>query len=745
MLKIINKFISKFFPNYLEKKIQKKFQQALLLHQAEQWAEAQSLYLKILKIKPKHANSLHFLGVISHQTGDSQLAVDLISEAITINPNSAAFYSNLGVALMDLKHLEPALASYDKAIAINSNNADFHYNRGNILGELGKEDLAVASYDKAIELNSNNAEYYHNRGNMLRKLKQLDLAVASYDKAMQLNPDHEGYFNCGNALFDLKQWDSAISHYNKAIQLNPEYAEAYLNIGNIFSELKQTDLAITNYNKAIELKPDYIEAHHNCGNALFDNGQLDLAIISYNEVIKLKPDYKFLLGAILRTKNKICDWSSYDEDSADLETKLRKKEQVSTPFSVLPVNESLDLQLLAAEIYTKSNYPAINTLGAISKRPRSEKIRIGYYSADFHRHATSHLMAGLFESHDKSKFEIIAFSFGPDKDDDMKNRVSTSFDKFYDVRLKSDIDIINLSRELEIDVAIDLKGFTKDMRLGIFAGRCAPIQVNYLGYPGTMGATYIDYIIADKTLIPEENQKYYLEKIVYLPDSYQVNDDKRKISDTAYSRKELGLPEDGFIYCCFNKNYKITPKTFDGWMRILKAVEGSVLWLFEDNIIATENLRKEAKKRGVDSSRLIFASHMKLEEHLARHKVADLFLDTLPCNAHTTCSDALWAGLPTLTLIGQSFAGRVAASLLNAVNLPELIANTQEEYENLAIELATNLEKLKEIKLKLEENKFTAPLFNTKIFTNHIEKAYEAMYERYQNGLDPDHIYIKQH
>ncbi len=674
MSKIINKFISKFFPNYLEKKIQKKFQKALSFHQAEQLAEAQSLYLKILKIQPKHANSLHFLGVTSYQTGDSQLAVDLISEAISINPNSAAFYSNLGVALMDLKYLEQALAAYDRAIALNSNNADFHYNRGNILRELKRLNSALTSYDKAIELNSNNAEYYHNRGNVLRDLKDLDSAVTNYDKAIELNPDHETYFNCGNVLCEL--------------------------------------------------------------------GRLEAAIISYEKAIELNPDHDFLLGAMSYTKSKICDWNLYDKNKTELENKIKERAKVSEPLIMLALTDSPNIQQLASEIYVQSDYSSPNNVIPIIKKPRNRKIRIGYYSADFHHHATSYLMAGLFELHDKSKFEIIAFSFGSNEYDDMKNRVSASFDKFIDVRTKSDDEIVALSRSLEIDIAIDLKGFTQDMRLGIFAKHCAPIQVNYLGYPGTMSTPYIDYIIADKILIPEESQKYYSEKIAYLPNSYQANDDKRKISDRIFTKEELGLPEKGFIYCCFNNNYKITPQTFDSWMRILKSVDNSVLWLFEDNVIAAQNLKKEAEKRGINSNRLIFAKRMSTEDHLARHKLADLFLDTLPYNAHTTCSDALWAGLPVLTLIGQSFASRVAASLLNAVNLPELITNTKEEYENLAIELATNPEKLKSIKEKLEKNRLTTPLFNTKIFTNHIESAYEAMYDRYQNDLLPDNIEV---
>lgn len=352
-------------------------------------------------------------------------------------------------------------------------------------------------------------------------------------------------------------------------------------------------------------------------------------------------------------------------------------------------------------------------------------------------------MAELFELHDKNKFELIAFSFRPCEKDEMRQRLLNTFDQFIDVSLKSDKDISLLSREINIDIAVDLMGFTKNNRVNIFSYRVAPIQVNYLGYPGTMVAEYIDYIIADRTLIPLQNQQHYSEKVVYLPNSYQSNDRQRVIADKVFTKEELNLPNDGFVFCCFNNNFKITPETFDGWMRILKAVEGSVLWLLEDNLTAGINLRKEAQNRGIDPKRLVFANRMKLPEHLARHKAADLFIDTLPYNAHTTASDALWAGLPVLTCMGECFASRVAASLLNAIELPELITTTQEQYVATAIELATNPAKLKEIKQKLERNRLTTALFDSPRFTKHIEAAFMQMYERYQADLPPDHIYIE--
>jgi predicted O-linked N-acetylglucosamine transferase (SPINDLY family) len=344
-------------------------------------------------------------------------------------------------------------------------------------------------------------------------------------------------------------------------------------------------------------------------------------------------------------------------------------------------------------------------------------------------------MAELFEKHDKSKFELFAFSFGPDIKDHMRTRVEAAFDQFIDVSTMSDKEIAEFSRMLDIDIAIDLKGSTKDHRFGIFSYRAAPVQVSYLGYPGTMGAEYIDYLIADKTLIPEESQKFYTEKIAYMPHSYQVNDRSRVISDRVFTKQEVGLPEEGFVFACFNSNYKITPDVFDVWVRILQSVEGSVLWLFEDNATAAINLRKEAQKRGLAPERLVFAPKTEVSEHLARHKLADLFIDTLPCNAHTTASDALWAGLPVLTCMGESFASRVAASLLNAIEMPELITSSIQEYEELAVALGNDQHRVQALKQKLENNKLSTPLFDSSLFTQNIEELFALMFESYYNDM----------
>jgi predicted O-linked N-acetylglucosamine transferase (SPINDLY family) len=530
--------------------------------------------------------------------------------------------------------------------------------------------------------------------------------------------------------------------FDKAIALKPDYAEAFNNRGGALQTLKRLDEALASYDKAIAFKPDYAEAFYNRGNALKDLSRLDESLVSFDSAFALKPDYEFLLGMRLHTMLHLCDWSDLPNQLPPLEAGLSKARMVADPFPVLGLIDNPELQLCASKIYADAKYPASDTLGDFTKRLPGGKIRIAYYSADFQIHVVADLIVELLELHDSHHFEVYGFSFGDSSNDEMRQRIANVVDHFIDVRTKSDSEVAQMSRSLGIDIAIDLGGYTKDSRTGIFAARCAPIQVNYLGYPGTMGASYMDYIVADKIMIPQENQQHFSEKIVYLPHSFQVNDSKRQISDKAFTKQELGLPESGFVFCCFNNNYKILPETFNSWMRLLKVVSGSVLWLYAEQPTAVKNLQKEAAARGVDPSRLVFAKRMKGDDHLARQSVADLFLDTLPFNAGATASAALWSGLPILTVMGESFTARYAASLLNAMDLPELITATQEEYEARAIELANEPARLAEIKKKLHNNLKTSPLFNGELFARHIEVAYAEMHKRYLSGAKPDHIYV---
>ena len=674
-------------------------------------SEAKEICNEILKSEPDNFNAYYLLGVIAFQTRNFKKSEELISKAIEINSENSEFYNFMGIVLVHLNKFEESIKNWTKAIEINPNSLDAYNNRGNALIKLKKNESALKDFDQAIKIKPNFAQAYNNRGVVLKDLNRFDLALESS---------------------------------NKAIEINPNYADAYNLKGVILRELKQIEESLNNYDKAIKLNPNFADAHVNRGNLLLnENKQLNLALESFTKALKINPNLNFLFGKYIHTKAWLSNWDSIDEEINSLKNKIISGVKTATPFPILSLIDNPDLQKKNAENYINNQHALVSNLEPIKKKIQNKKIRIAYYSADFNNHPTSYLMVRLIELHERSDFEIFCFSLDNRKDDEMRKRVLKACDKFLDVSLKSDLEIAEISRNLNIDIACDVMGFTKGNKFQIFAEKCAPIQVSYLAFPGTTGASFIDYVIADKTLISQELKKHYSEKIIYLPDTYQVNDSTKKISDKVFTREELGLPEDSFVFCCFNKNYKILPNTFDIWMNLLKKVKGSVLWLLVENSTARENLKKEAAKRNIDESRIIFAKIMPLADHLARHRCADLFIDTFPYTAHTTCSDALWAGLPVVTRIGNSFASRVSASLLNAIGLSELITHSEKEFENLALELANDKYKLEKLKIKLEKNKISKSLFNTEIYTKNIESSYRTIYDRYLNNLSVEDIEIK--
>jgi len=615
---------------------------------------------------------------------------------------------------------------------------------GSRLLEEEKYEAAEKKLRISLEIIPDRVSILINLSAALIKQSKLQEAKAFIEKAVSIdNKAEDAWLNYGLIFMEESRYSEAIKFFNKALAINPDYIDALFNKGSALLEDSDYSEAIEFFNKALTINPEYPEALYNKGCALNKLKRKEEMLACYEKALSINPEYGTLPGIVLNARMQFCNWENVDAKLDDLSARVRKNEKVIPPFISLGLMRQPSLQRKAAEIFVQDEFLEKDAPNVDFNKYQNSKIRIGYYSADYHNHATTYLMAKLFEMHDSEKFELFAFSFGPDKNDEMRHRMVKAFDHFMDVRLKSDKEIVQMSRDLKIDIAVDLKGYTEDCRPGIFYERVAPLQVSYLGYPGTMGADFIDYLVADTTLIPEKCQKHYSEKIVYLPDSYQVNDDTRKISNKKYTRDELGLPDSGFVYCCFNNNYKITPATFDGFMRILKKVPGSVLWLYQENSIAPNKLRQEAIKRGISGDRLVFAKRLPLDEHLARHRLADLFIDTLPYNAHTTASDALWAGLPVLTCMGEAFASRVAGSLLNALDLPELITESQQEFEALAVELATNPTRLEKIKHKLEKNRQLMPLFNTPLFTKHLEAAYTAIYERYKSNFPIEHTYIE--
>src|SRR5580658_907202 len=716
-----------------------------VLSALQRFKDALDSYERALKLKPDYAEAYNNRGLILQKLKRFEDALDSYARALEIRPDYAGAYNNRGLTLQELKRYDDALDSYARALEIRPDYAEAYNNRGIALQELRRFDDALGSYARALEIRPDYAEACNNRGVALQELKRFDDALDSYARALEIKPDYaEACNNRGVALQEFKRFDDALDSYARALEIKPDYAEAYNNRGNALRELRRFDDALDSYARALESKPDYAEAHSNLGVALQEVRRLEDALHSYERALKINPDCDWLYGLWLYTRLQLCEWSDLASQVTAVVARIGQGKRATSPFPVLALIDSLSVQRGAAETWVRERHPLSRALPPLEKRGhRHDKIRVGYFSGDYRDHPVAFLTAEMFEKHDRSRFEVNAFSFGPDTQDEMRKRMERAFDRFIDVRGKSDLDVVRLARTMELDIAVDLGGFTEGCRPNVFALRAAPLQVNYLGYAGTMGAEYIDYIVADQTLIPKESHEQYSERIVYLPNSYQVNDRKRPIAGKEFSRAELGLPATGFVFCCFNNSFKINPDTFDGWMRILRQVTGSVLWLAAVNETAANNLRKEAESRGVAAGRLLFARRMaSFPEHLARYRTADLFIDTLPYNAHATASDALWAGLPVLTRRGESYAARVGASLLNAIGLPELVTTTPEQYEATAIELASNPARLAEFKDRLRRNRLAMPLFDTEQFTRHLENAYTQMYERYQADLSPEHIYV---
>lgn len=749
-------------------------------HQKGEFESAKQLYGKILAQNPRHADALHLLGLIAHQQSRHAEAVELMSRSLVIETRNAVCHCNLGAALMELGRVDDAIASYDRALVVDPAHANAFVNRGLSLVHLERFSEALASFENALRLDPGFLSALYNRAKLLVLLKRpedADEAISAYVGAVSAAPNDVVVLNnLGALLQSAGRLDEAIVFLTYAIESAPESADLHFCRGNVFVSLNRPEEACADFNRVLELDPAHLGALNNRGNTFMSRRMFPEALSSYNEVVRhfpnralghfnqgnalhelgwwyealgsyeialeLNPDFDGLPGKIAHLRGRFCQWQGDDAFVEKIISDLAAGRIASEAFPLFMLTDDQALLRNATERWVRDKVRGTGRLGPLLRRPKKNKVHIAYLSADFHNHATSQLAVEMFERHDRERFEVTAISFGPDQQDAMRKRLMRAFDRFEDVRHLSDLEVAARCRELEVDIAIDLKAYLQDSRPGILAERCAPIQVNWLAFPGTMASPYIDYIVADRTLITPEDLPFYSEKVIWLPDSYQVNDRQRPIATDVVTRTECGLPEEGLVFCCFNNSFKIRPDTFDVWMRILKRVPGSVLWLLGESPVTTENLKREAASRGVEPNRLVFASRIPGAAHLARHGAADLFLDTWPCNAHTTASDALWAGLPVLTRIGESFSSRVAASLLSAVGLPTLIMRTNEEYEDMAVALASRPEALASLKQRLRGNRDNCPLFDSARFTRQIEDAYQQVMQRYWSGVEANHIAV---
>ena len=686
------------------------FNQAIALHRRGELDAAQKIYKQILQSDSLNAEALHLLGVIALQEKDFAGATTFISQALTINPQMPVALNNLGVAYKEQNKYDEALKCFNSALELDPFSSDALSNIGNVY------------YDK----------------------KEYDLAMDFYCRAIAVNPCHaDAFYNKGNIYLHLCKYSLAISDYSKAVDFDSSIVNAYLNRGQAYKKIGNYKAALADFSQVVKMSPDYAEAYyHRAVTLLATQDQSLFAIDDLTKAAMIKPELDYLQSTLFFNMKASADWADLEILGAQLLDKSTLGKKAITPFAFISHYDSLQQQLTATQTWISSQIKSEEVgLPLLQNSPRNEKIHIGYFSSDFGEHPVSSASLGLFRNHDKSKFKVIGFYFGRHKDATLEC-VAGFFDEFYYVADFSDIEVVELVRRLKIDITIDLNGCTSGSRPAVFLSKTAPTQVNYLGYPGTMGTPLMDYIIADEFVIPAESQKYYTEKIAYM-DCFMPHDDQLIVSDKKFSKRELGLPEEGFVFCGFNSSYKITPDVWGLWMNILKNVSRSVLWLSYRNDQTSNNLLNEARARGVDSSRIIFAPRFKdLGEHLARLQYADLFLDTYPYNAHSTASAALWAGLPVLTKSGESFASRVAGSLLSACQLTELIVRTDDEYQSKAIDLANSPSKILDFKRRLSACRDKNPLFDTKNYTQKLENLFCQMYEGSQRGHIPQHLKI---
>jgi predicted O-linked N-acetylglucosamine transferase (SPINDLY family) len=649
------------------------------------------------------ADDLHHLALAACQAGRLGEGIAYARQALAVDAGRPRTHLLLGMALARSGALAEALASFDCAITITPDLAGAHGNRGDALVALGREVEAVTSYDEALALNPDDVDTWCNRGAALHDLRRFEEALASYDQAIALKSDFvQVHFNRGNALALLGRHTEAVAAYDRALSLDQGYCDALQARGTVLLQLKRFEEAAACFERMLALDPRHPRA----------------------------------LSELINCHLIMCDWQRLNTLVGEFEQSLVEGHALASPFILLGLGVGDATQAQATTRFVQSEIRKREPQ-PVRKVGQSERIRLAYLSGDFCQHPVAYLIAGLLERHDRSRFDVIGVSFGPDDRSEIRTRIAHAVDQFHDVRSRSDSEVASLVRELGADIVIDLTGHTEMARTSTLSHRPAPIQVSYLGFLGTMGADFIDYVIADEIVLPLDRQPFFTEKIVHLPDCFMVGDDRVAATSHLPSRSEQGLPAEGFVFSSLNASYKIREPIFAAWMNLLRSVDRSVLWLLASNAQTVANLRKEAQQRGVDPARLIFAARTGLPEHIARQGLANLFLDTAPYNAGATAMAALWAGVPILTVMGNQWTGRMAASMLGAIGLPDLVTSSISEYEALARKLATDPALMASFRARLKRNRATHPLFDTERFTRHIEAAYTTMVRIARSGEEP--------
>jgi protein O-GlcNAc transferase len=688
---------------------------AIALHRSGRLDEAERLYLAALAMDGRDVSALHFLGVLRAQQGRLDEALAGIEAALALAPDDAEAVFNRANVLKALARADDALAGYDKALALKPGWSQCENNRGTVLQTLGRFEEALAGYDRALAAGPN-AEALNNRGSVLEDLGRPEEALEAYDQALRLAPNFAAAANNrGSALLALNRSAEALAAFDSALAVGPQDAKLHNNRGNALFALARHDEALAAYDRALALQPDYPQAHNNRGNVLQQLKRHDEALASFDKA----GSPEAFAGAAMAALD-LCDWARTAEIGAQMERRIRRGEALP-PWVLLGYSENEDLQRACAHNVIAARFPRL--LPPLAGAPyRHERIRLAYISSDMGRHPVTAQIVALIEAHDRAAFEVTGIATTPDDGSPQRQRLAGAFERFIDAHQQTPAALARQLRAMEVDILVDLNGHTRGDNLALLSHRPAPVQASWLGYAGTTAAPFVDFLIADRVVAPDPDA--FAEKLALLPRCFFPSDAGRAMG-TAPTRAEAGLPSDGFVFCCFNNSWKITAPVFAIWMRLLKQTPDSVLWLKEAGGKTRANLLAAVQSHGIAPERLVFAAPAPLDVHLARHRLADLFLDTAPYGAHATACDALYAGLPVLTRLGGAFASRVSASLLTAVGLGELIARDWDEYERRALGLARDPARRKAMTEKLASGR--SALFDTPRLARELEAAYRAM------------------